>query len=253
MSLSLFRSAISISLVSFPTCYSHLHSGIGLTAYTLGALIEGGLSPSDEHIQRGLSFILPENRTVFEALDTYSLLQVANTLTLLDVTHPRLAEIISTLEARKRGDSGIRFWSNSPVGAAVTSTDIEMTSYALLTYATLGKIDECVEMTRWLTQQRNGKGGFLSTQDTVMGLQALARISEILYAKTGNFHVKFESVDQTQEFNLNQVHTGKRTVWSYWLKDERVRALGFLTGFVLFVFQIVFYGKLGLVRVLTSQ
>ena len=178
---------------------------IGLTAYTIGALVDGGLSPTHPKIQSGLEYILPTNVSVLESLDSYSLWLVANTLTLVDVNHPRLQGILDLLESRRRGDSGMRFWSDSAVGVkAVTSGDIETTAYALMTSAKLGKIDESVEMTRWLTQQRNGKG-FLSTQDTVCGLQALARISEILYSRTGKFHVKFEAVNETKEFNLNQV------------------------------------------------
>ena len=185
-----------------------LRSDIGLTAYTIGALVEAGLSPTDTRIQSGLRFILPTNSSILEALDSYSLWLVANTLTLVNVNHWRLAEILRYLNARRRGDSGMRFWSDSVVGAPISAGDIETTAYALMTLAKLGKIDESVEITRWLTQQRNGKGGFLSTQDTVCGLQALATISEILYARTGKFHVRFEAVNDTKEFNLDTVRRG---------------------------------------------
>ncbi|CAL1532266.1 unnamed protein product, partial [Lymnaea stagnalis] len=52
--------------------------------------------------------------------------------------------------------------------------DILITSYAILTYTQLGRIDEALPAVRWLTTQRNAQGGFSSSQDTVVGLQALS-------------------------------------------------------------------------------
>merc|ERR1739838_126656 len=181
------------------------NGGIGLTAYTIGALIEGGVPPTDEHVQRGLRF-LSNDTAALETLDSYSLLMIANTLTLVDVEHPLLAHVSVILDSRKKGESGIRFWSDSPPGAAaaVSSSDIEMTAYALSTSVKLGHVTPSVEMTRWLTQQRNGKGGFLSTQDTVVAIQALAKVSAMLHAKTGHFRVKFETKKKTEEFELNR-------------------------------------------------
>merc|ERR1739838_591919 len=181
------------------------NGGIGLTAYTIGALIEGGVPPTDEHVQRGLRF-LSNDTAALETLDSYSLLMIANTLTLVDVEHPLLAHVSVILDSRKKGESGIRFWSDSPPGAAaaVSSSDIEMTAYALSTSVKLGHVTPSVEMTRWLAQQRNGKGGFLSTQDTVVAIQALAKVSAMLHAKTGHFRVKFETKKKTEEFELNR-------------------------------------------------
>uniref|UniRef100_H2YNV5 NTR domain-containing protein n=1 Tax=Ciona savignyi TaxID=51511 RepID=H2YNV5_CIOSA len=57
--------------------------------------------------------------------------------------------------------------------------DVETTSYALLAHVQLAKIrqldlDTAKSIALWLISQRNEAGAFISTQDTVVGLQALA-------------------------------------------------------------------------------
>jgi hypothetical protein len=56
---------------------------------------------------------------------------------------------------------------------------VEMTSYVLLTFVKLGSKEEMIEarsIVRWLSKQRNSQGGFISTQDTVVGLQVSIQI-----------------------------------------------------------------------------
>jgi CD109 antigen len=62
--------------------------------------------------------------------------------------------------------------------------DIEMTAYALLTYTHRQDVVQCAQISKWLLAQRNSNGGFVSTQDTVMALQALAEYA-ILLASSG--------------------------------------------------------------------
>lgn len=45
-----------------------------------------------------------------------------------------------------------------------SSTDIEATSYNLLTYIYLGKMTEAGPIVKWLVSQRNPNGGYHSTQ-----------------------------------------------------------------------------------------
>lgn len=45
-----------------------------------------------------------------------------------------------------------------------TASDVEMTSYALLTYVDQNKIAEALPVVKWLLTQRNRNGGFYSTQ-----------------------------------------------------------------------------------------
>ncbi|XP_070581805.1 complement C3-like [Ptychodera flava] len=69
------------------------------------------------------------------------------------------------------GSGNKPYWySRKPSAIAV-----ETTSYALLAQLKLGDISYSNPIVVWLTKQRNSQGGFVSTQDTVMALQALAQ------------------------------------------------------------------------------
>lgn len=59
-------------------------------------------------------------------------------------------------------------WS-SPAGGLSRSwqprsADVEMASYLLLSQHTLGLTAEGLQLMKWLSQQRNNRGGFGSTQ-----------------------------------------------------------------------------------------
>jgi len=60
-----------------------------------------------------------------------------------------------------------------------SSRSIEATAYAALYFMQKGELEESIPMIMWLASQRNENGGFRSSQDTVMGLQALAKFAEM--------------------------------------------------------------------------
>ncbi|PVD34645.1 hypothetical protein C0Q70_05922 [Pomacea canaliculata] len=64
------------------------------------------------------------------------------------------------------------------------AVNVEMTSYALLTYQLRNDISKSLPIVRWLTSQRGSQGGFISTQDTVIALQALSNMAAVLYSPT---------------------------------------------------------------------
>ncbi|GFQ73057.1 complement C3, partial [Trichonephila clavata] len=59
-------------------------------------------------------------------------------------------------------------------GVDNTAEDIEATSYALLNQLLLNDMEKCNSIVNWLNNQRLQSGSFKSTQDTVIGLQALS-------------------------------------------------------------------------------
>uniref|UniRef100_A0A8D2NNN2 Alpha-macroglobulin receptor-binding domain-containing protein n=1 Tax=Zosterops lateralis melanops TaxID=1220523 RepID=A0A8D2NNN2_ZOSLA len=93
--------------------------------------------------------------------------------------------------------------------AAAAPAEVEMTAYVLLAYlsqpsvssADLGKAAQIV---RWLCKQQNPYGGFASTQDTVVALQALAKYATLTYGSNGDFTVTVTSPSGTvQDFVLD--------------------------------------------------
>ncbi|XP_054974413.1 pregnancy zone protein-like [Sorex araneus] len=68
------------------------------------------------------------------------------------------------------------------------SVDVEMTSYLLLAYLTVQPAPSMRDLTvalrivKWIIKQQNPHGGFSSTQDTVVALQALSKYGAAVYA-----------------------------------------------------------------------
>ncbi|NWR97756.1 A2ML1 protein, partial [Motacilla alba] len=93
--------------------------------------------------------------------------------------------------------------------AAAAPAEVEMTAYVLLAYlsqpsvspADLGTASQIV---RWLCKQQNPYGGFASTQDTVVALQALAKYAALTYGSNGDVTVTVTSPTGTvQDFVLD--------------------------------------------------
>ena len=73
------------------------------------------------------------------------------------------------------GQPGKLFWTAKPNGPPfITSQDVEMTSYNVLTLIKHERLPEALQAIKWLASQRNSRGGFKSTQDTMIALQAMA-------------------------------------------------------------------------------
>uniref|UniRef100_A0A8C3UEH7 Alpha-macroglobulin receptor-binding domain-containing protein n=1 Tax=Catharus ustulatus TaxID=91951 RepID=A0A8C3UEH7_CATUS len=98
---------------------------------------------------------------------------------------------------------------SEPSWAAAAPAEVEMTAYVLLAYlsqpsvspAELGTASRIV---RWLCKQQNPYGGFASTQDTVVALQALAKYAALTYGDNGDFTVTVTSPTGTvQDFVLD--------------------------------------------------
>ncbi|XP_030393660.1 alpha-2-macroglobulin-like isoform X1 [Gopherus evgoodei] len=101
------------------------------------------------------------------------------------------------------------------------SAEVEMTAYVLLTYLTTqpapsqDDLSLATQIAKWISKQQNPNGGFSSTQDTVVALQALSQYGVSAYAKsggastvtlqsTGNFQSQFQ-VDHTNRLLLQRM------------------------------------------------
>jgi len=73
--------------------------------------------------------------------------------------------------------NGVTFWSLNENAVDVNSdrleaAEVEITSYALLSYIEHREISEAMPIVRWLSLNRNILGGFRTTQDTCIALKA---------------------------------------------------------------------------------
>ncbi|CAB05007.2 TEP1-F [Caenorhabditis elegans] len=81
--------------------------------------------------------------------------------------------------------------------------DIETTSYAVLSYLAQNQTSESLSIIRWLVSQRNELGGFTSTQDTVMALQALSSYAAVTYSDKHTSQVTILNGKHTHSFDIN--------------------------------------------------
>nr|ADE45341.1 thioester-containing protein 1.4 [Biomphalaria glabrata] len=96
-----------------------------------------------------------------------------------------------------------RFINWRPPRLQARPIDILITSYAILTYSSLGRLDEALPSVRWLTLQKNAQGGFVSTQDTVVGLQALSSYGSKSFRPDTNITIYVSDMNTHLTMNVN--------------------------------------------------
>lgn len=80
---------------------------------------------------------------------------------------------------------------------------VEVTSYALLTLMLNDADTECLPILKWLLTQRNDIGGFEGTQDTVVGIEALAKFATKIATKDTDMKITIDAAN-TFDFNVNK-------------------------------------------------
>ncbi|KAF3701387.1 CD109 antigen 150 kDa TGF-beta-1-binding protein [Channa argus] len=149
---------------------------VALTAYVLIALLEDGtyVGTYQGNVSLALSYL--ESKVSSGVVSNYSLCLVTYALTL---ANSPLAEF-ALAELNRRADhrDGEMMWRSSAGLESnewdVHSAQIEMVSYVLLVLFRRGSLVEGIALLKWLSNQRNHLGGYTTTQDTVVALQALA-------------------------------------------------------------------------------
>ncbi|KAG8240282.1 hypothetical protein J437_LFUL012759, partial [Ladona fulva] len=101
---------------------------------------------------------------------------------------------------------------NPWINTTSRSANVEMSAYAMLTYLERGLVQDALPIANWLLNHQNSLGGFASTQDTVVGIYALARLAEVL--QTSN-------VDVTINFS----HNGKDAIPPVHITSENALVL----------------------------
>lgn len=88
-----------------------------------------------------------------------------------------------------------KWWTreNQPNRKQSKSINIEITSYGFLALIESKRFAEALPYFKWLLAQRNDQGGFVGTQDTVIGLEALAKYAENLSTKANNVQMQIQS------------------------------------------------------------
>uniref|UniRef100_A0A8C2BBR4 Alpha-macroglobulin receptor-binding domain-containing protein n=1 Tax=Cyprinus carpio TaxID=7962 RepID=A0A8C2BBR4_CYPCA len=178
---------------------------VTITAYITASLLELNTSVTDPAVSKGLSYL---KRIVGNIQNTYSTALLAYTFSLAGDTDTR-QQLFKKLEDAAISDGSHLHWSQSASADASDSLAVEISSYVLLavltadspTTADLGFANRIVS---WLVKQQNAYGGFSSTQDTVVALQALSLYATKVFSSAGSSTVTVQSAADTHRFDVNQ-------------------------------------------------
>ncbi|XP_076171368.1 murinoglobulin-1 [Ptiloglossa arizonensis] len=150
----------------------HDSSSSALTAYILIALLESGTLVPDSLIGNALYCL--EKGMASNSDSPYTVILSTYAFALLGLMEAN-SSMMSVLD-RATHHNNLLWWEDKTKPSL--SLSIEMTAYAILTLVKLGSDENMIhalKAVRWISKQRNANGGFTSTQDTVLGLEALAK------------------------------------------------------------------------------
>ncbi|XP_071394440.1 CD109 antigen-like, partial [Centroberyx affinis] len=148
---------------------------VALTAYVLIALLEDHTYVDiPDNVSLAKKYL--ENRVPGGVVSNYSLCLVVYALTLAN--SPVAETALAELNRRAENKGGVKMWRSSdglePDEGQLHAAQIEMVSYVLLALHKNFRFVEAFVLLKWLSKQRNHLGGFGTTQDTVVALQALS-------------------------------------------------------------------------------
>lgn len=188
---------------SFPEVGNIVHNdmqrgsgtGVALTAYTLLAFLDNKSTiPAHRNaVNKAMDYIA---RNLEGLDDIYALAVAAYALQIAD--HNAKDYVWRILDSRAIAKNGQKHWSKPIVGSdskniwyqRPNSVNTEITAYGMLALMASGApSNDAVPILKWLLAQRTEVGGFGSTQDTLVGLLALAEIAERISTQGTNIQV----------------------------------------------------------------
>ncbi|NWH24606.1 A2ML1 protein, partial [Grus americana] len=175
---------------------------VPLAAYITAAYLEAGETPESTVVRKALGCIAP---SLPEAASTYTQALLAYTFALAKDSQ-RTQELLDMLDRKAIRAGGQIHWSQTSSKSRPStspwsqplSMDVELTAYVLLALlskpnVTGSDLTTASGIVTWLTRQQNAYGGFASTQDTVVALQALAKYAALTYSTKGVAEVRVRS------------------------------------------------------------
>uniref|UniRef100_A0A8C7UWT4 Alpha-2-macroglobulin-like n=1 Tax=Oncorhynchus mykiss TaxID=8022 RepID=A0A8C7UWT4_ONCMY len=178
---------------------------VTLTAYITASMLELNMSVTDPVVDHSLSCL---KNSTSDLSNTYATALLAYTFTLAGDMETR-ARLLQHLDTISFQEGGLLHWSQSSSETS-PSLEVEISSYVLLASLSASSrstsdLGYASRIVRWLVRQQNAYGGFSSTQDTVVALQALALYSTRVFSRGGASTVTVRSPSGDRcLFHVNQ-------------------------------------------------
>lgn len=98
---------------------------------------------------------------------------------------------------------GKLYWTT---GQQNKARDVEITAYNVLSLVLQSKVADALNAIRWVATHRNSYGGFVSTQDTMVALQAISEYSLKINSEENNaqINVTIGNEVRTKTFEINE-------------------------------------------------
>lgn len=194
--------------ISYYNLQTDSSEGIPLTAFTVIAFLENNdyRKEFNETIAKSLNYI---DMNFGNLNDNYALAIATYALALGG--HSSAENALTELKKNAFEQSNkMMYWEkdmSAKKGETKTpeSTKIEIAAYAILAHVKLKMSQDALSIVNWLVSRRNSNGGFSSSHDTVIGIQALAEIALELYSENLDMDLKL-SLDNGEkvEFQLKK-------------------------------------------------
>uniref|UniRef100_A0A8D0CPX6 Alpha-2-macroglobulin n=1 Tax=Sander lucioperca TaxID=283035 RepID=A0A8D0CPX6_SANLU len=180
---------------------------VTLSAYITAAFLEMNTSIDDPAVHGPVNASLScLKESISDLSNTYTTALLAYVFTLAGDMETR-DHLLKHLDAVGLQEGGFLHWSQTATETSA-SLSVEISSYVLLAKLsaspTVEDLGYASRIVRWLTSQQNYYGGFSSTQDTVVALQALALYSTLVFSPEGSSTVTVQSPSGQLMFDVNQ-------------------------------------------------
>uniref|UniRef100_A0A7N8YB18 Alpha-2-macroglobulin-P-like n=1 Tax=Mastacembelus armatus TaxID=205130 RepID=A0A7N8YB18_9TELE len=176
---------------------------VTLSAYITAVFLEMKMPVNNSVMTNSLSCL---KESISNLNNTYTTALLAYVFTLAGDMETR-AQLLQHLDTVAIRQGGFLYWSQTSTETSA-SLSVEISSYVLLAKLSASPSNEDLgyasHIVRWLTGQQNHYGGFSSTQDTVVALQALALYSTLVFSPEGSSTVTVQSPSGQLTFDVNQ-------------------------------------------------
>ncbi|XP_069174260.1 alpha-1-inhibitor 3-like [Procambarus clarkii] len=180
-----------------------IDSSVPLTAYVIISLLEAGNDPSSPEVSGAVKCLLNSTSN----LDPYILARESYALALArHIEAPRILQMLMDQAVVQPNEI---FWKLQDNPGESMGVAVETAGYAVLAMMTLnadGANIMSTKIVKWITAQRNGQGGFHSTQDTVVALQALAVYETLQHKGPPDVKTTVNATGFLYSFRINEAN-----------------------------------------------
>ena len=206
-----------------------------LTAFVLTALLQADHSKLELEIPE--ASLVSAHTCMMDRLDRsdlYSSILASHAASLFRQKFPGddMEELVSSLTEQANTTAGGKFWqlqkqeeecSHCWWSYRPSSEAVEMTAYMVMTHVLRSELALALDSVKWLGRQRNSQGGFVSTQDTVVALQALSLYSQSVARQEQNLNIEVER-RRSARVNEKLFTTELTEVNALLLRQERINS-----------------------------